>query len=138
MCEILQNLKILINGLLVDYETTVLKYSARNFSVDGRVLICFNRKLIKGDIIRIEIQSGEFHSYDSDEGYSFCEFKLNEKFVGVGINCSYPDVLFTYNGNSLNIDVISKPEVDLCITWKINKLEEDLSLWYLSDKTFKD
>lgn len=138
MVEILQNLKILINGSLVTYETSILKLNVRSFYVEGRVLVCFNRKFKKGDNIKVEIEFGEFSSYDSDEGYSFCEFKLNEKHVGVGINSSYPEVCFSSNGDSLNIDIINKSEVDLCITWKTNKSEEDLSLWYLSDKNFMD
>lgn len=129
-----KNIHLFINDKPENFNVCNLKTTVRNFNAEGRLLISFDHIVMKNDKIVLSIECGEFKSVDSDEDYTFFEFTIKENTIGIGIKSNYPNIEVMNNTNSITVYVINGQQIDFCVTWKNNIADEDLSLWYLSDK----
>jgi len=142
-------IKILINGSKIDYQSIELDNEEKNFKVDKRYKIVVNiRDFLKNKSNEIIVESillknaidNVERCVESGERLAMLSFYSGNKKVSIGVEDELPGILCTYGENGVKVFISSEAQIEQItfgIAWiTMNDFEtQDLYTWFAADPT---
>lgn len=131
----LGNFIIFFNGEKIDYTFREEKNTFGNFSVERR----FDIFCDKFEQINIGLDATDLiDSFDSDESYSVKFWENDEYIVGVGFDCTYPELIYEQLPNCFFIKQNKRKKLKIRLVWNKKTSENsELACWYGADPKYE-
>lgn len=125
---------ISFNGKNLEYTYEEAKNSFGSFFVEKRFDIFCN--VCEGITLKLNATNSH-ESFDSDESFSVKFWENAEYIVGIGVDCTYPELIYENFENSFFIKENKIGKLKIRLVWtKKNSENAELACWYGADPNY--